>query len=501
MNRMTARLFRSAAAGAVTASGIGLGAFNAWWVALIVGVPLVVAGVAILPRATRISELPRFRRGVTTGSVPIEITAMTRSTLAGGDDQPTLVTARVTPADDTEYEGRWISAMARGHFTSLTGDPQTTLPADRIPSRTACTPGFSSSPGRRAALYPLAMVVAGAVVLFGVPESVWNVDLSLSSTDTAVGAVSDVSTLDRRRDALLSAVQSTDTSARHNILSLTFADGGSDRAQVYDPATGEAVNLWISGGEVRQSRSSTNLRKPSTFDATEVASTDIATIVTEMGRRTSAFAGAVGFSDLTIARGAPGQPVLLSGTFENPDDITDDHIIEATPAGRVAEFFQPGDFTAAFATLGAALSDAGIPTTEPVLTRLEIRGLAGNTPIMFAGQIQNSGGALAAFSTGSTAGQVVVVPGRFPEVTSRPSRSRPAGFRFDDVGAATFDSVRRQAMQRGAVEVVDRNAIDIQATTDFQPAGTAVILVAIGDADNSEGTYTLGGQFLRAGYH
>ncbi|MEP9394196.1 hypothetical protein ABLE92_16870 [Gordonia sp. VNQ95] len=499
MNRITVRVIRSAVAGAILAMGIGLGAFNPWWAALVVGVPLVIAGVALIPRATRTSELPLFRRGVTKDAVPIEVSALTRSTLAAGDDQPTLVTAHITPRHDTAYDARWISAMSRAHFDAVAADPTTTLPPEQLPNRSGATPGFASSPGTRALLYPAVAATIGAAVLFGIPTAVWDVDAPIGSPGSLL-RLGDETTLDQRRDRLLSAVAASGPAASTNILSLTFADG-SDRAEIYDPGTGESVGLWVDGDTVRQSRSTTTLRSGSTFDATEVAATNMTAIADEMERRTEAFAGSVDFSDLRVARPRPDDGVLLTGTFENPEQITDDHVIEATPQGNVASYFEPGDFTHAFSVLRAALADAGIPTDGPVFTRWEIRGIADNTPIMYAGQIQNSGGALAEFATGTTDGQVSAVPGRFPELTTRPSDYRPPGFAMDDVTAATFDSVRRQAMVRGRVEPVDRNALDIQATTDFRSDGVPVILVAMGDSDGSEGTYTLRGEFLRAGYH
>ena len=60
--RVRLRLLRATIAGSLIAVGVGLGAFNDWWVALFFGIPLVFAGIAVSPRASRVSELPEFRR-------------------------------------------------------------------------------------------------------------------------------------------------------------------------------------------------------------------------------------------------------------------------------------------------------------------------------------------------------------------------------------------------------------------------------------------------------
>ncbi|MBD0862701.1 hypothetical protein IA539_16005 [Gordonia sp. zg691] len=100
------RLIRTVISGVLVATGIGLGAFNAWWVALFFGVPLVVAGLAVSPRPSRVSELPEFRRGVTADASRVEVEALTRSSLDAGDLQPSMVTATISPPDDTPYRAR-----------------------------------------------------------------------------------------------------------------------------------------------------------------------------------------------------------------------------------------------------------------------------------------------------------------------------------------------------------------------------------------------------------
>ena len=56
------RIIRGLAAGLLIACGIGIGAANPWWAAVVFGVPLIVAGVLLVPAATTRSELPQFRR-------------------------------------------------------------------------------------------------------------------------------------------------------------------------------------------------------------------------------------------------------------------------------------------------------------------------------------------------------------------------------------------------------------------------------------------------------
>lgn len=128
---------RAGLAGAIIAAGIGLGAFNPWWMAAFIGIPLILAGLLIAPRPSRISGLTTFRAGVSDRFVPARVEALTRSTLADEDQQPTLVTATISPANDTSYQARWITAMSRKDFQALTEDPLTSLPPEGLPPREA----------------------------------------------------------------------------------------------------------------------------------------------------------------------------------------------------------------------------------------------------------------------------------------------------------------------------------------------------------------------------
>ncbi|MGW0038619.1 hypothetical protein [Gordonia sp. NPDC003376] len=502
------RALRAVIAGVLIAAGIGFGAFSVWWIAMLLGIPLIVGGLVILPRAGRTSGLPVFSTGGPRSGVPMRVTALNRSTLGVDDAQPTLVSARITPPDDTAYDTRWLTAMTRVRFQTTVQNPRTLLPAEDLPSRTGMPPDLAAGPGWSAFLPPLIAIVVGAVVLFGIPETVWRIDTPTSTSTSSTGGAGTgsagnegMAVLGRRRDRLVRAIGEAGPDAQANVLSMTFDASGSDRAEIYDPTTGQSITLTVrDGGEVDQRRSPTTKRRGDTFATSVIATTDLSRMAATMTERTTAFAGDVVFEDMVVDRPDTGKDVLITASYRNPEQITETHDIQATPAGKVASFFDPGDFEAAFGVLRTALVDAGVPLDRPALNRLEIRGLGSMTPTMYAGDIQSSGGVLAEFVTDRTSGDVSVVPGAFPTVDLRSWSPRDL-FAFTDVTPAVFDEVRDQAMRRGDVEEIDRSAVDIQMTTTFQRDGDPVIQVAVGRSDGSEGTYSPTGVFLRDGVH
>ncbi|RPA19973.1 hypothetical protein [Gordonia sp. OPL2] len=500
-------MIRAVVAGTMVAVGIGLGAFNAWWVAVVIGVPLIVAGIAVLPRPSRISELPEFRRGTSADAVPIEVEAITRSSLDAGEMQPTMVTATVRPPDDTAYRGRWISSMSRSHFHSVVDRPFTTVPAGALPDRSpGQTPEFGDQPGRWALVYPAAAVVAATVLLLGVPGSVWDIDVSmpsvsgLSGDGGASGSEDPAVDLDDRKRSVLDEIAQLGPTASANILSLDLDEDDTTRAEVYDPTTGEAITLsnYSGRGWDEPRRGTTTKRRADTFRADEIAGTDLGSLTTTMGSRIQATRPGLTYVDMTISRPARGEPVLLVGAFGQ--DRMSDVEIQGRPDGQVAEFFDPGDFATSFRLARDALAGADLATDQPNLRRFEIRGTADNTPIMYAGQIQNSGGVLMEFTSPDRHGTLTVVPGEFPALSDYQGRSSAGDFSFDQVRPAVFESVRAQAMERGAIEPFDRSAVDIEATSIFAHDDEPVVKVELARESASAGTYSMTGQFLETGY-
>jgi hypothetical protein len=506
-NRTVRRVVRAGVAGVIVAAGVGLGAFNAWWVALVVGVPLIVVGIAVLPRPSRVSELPEFRRGTSTSAVPIEVEAITRSSLAAGEMQPTMLTATIRPPDDTAYRGRWISSMSRSHFHSVVDRPFSTVPAEALPDRApARTPEFGDQPGRWAIVYPAAAVVAAGVVLLGVPGSAWDIDLSMPSMSGISrgggesGSDDATAGLDDRKRTVLDQIAQLGPTASSNILSIDLDEDDTTRAEIYDPTTGEAITLsnYSGRGWDEPRRGTTTKRRPDTFRADEIAATDLGALTSTMGSRLHAIRPGLRYADMTIHRPVRGEPVLLVGEFGA--DSTSDVEIQGRADGQVAEFFDPGDLATSFRLARDAFTGAGLPTDQPNLRRFEIRGTADNTSIMYAGQIQNSGGVLMEFTSPVRYGTLTVVPGEFPELSDHRGRSSAGDFSFDQVSPDVFESVRTQAMTRGAIEPFDRSAVDIEATSVFQHGGDPVIKVELARESASAGTYSMSGQFLESGY-
>ncbi|MDL9937246.1 hypothetical protein QSJ18_10870 [Gordonia sp. ABSL1-1] len=510
MNRKPLRILRSVLAGIVLAATIGLGAFNSWWVALIVG-PLGIIGAftMLAPRPTRVSELPAHRRGSSSAAVPIRVEALTRSSLGTGEVQPTMVTATIDPPDDTEYQARWITAMTRGSFTSLVGQPHSTLAPTDLPPRPdgRRAPEFDDEPGRWAVIYPAIMVVTLCAVLFAVGGG-WHVSAprSISSLADAIDSGTDDSDtagsdLTKSLNTLLGAVdEHLGPQARDNLLSVQLSgESGSDIATVFDPRTGRATNVYVSGRSYTSPVPNT-LRKSSVFSAGDLASTDMGAIVARMKADATPFTGDLTFERLTAKRTDPGQPVLLTGTFDPPNDRRMSSVdIEATLDGSVAGYFDPGDLKRSMDLARSALTSAQLSLSAPAIRELRIRGTADGTPFpLEASNVQNSGGIVIDHVTPRQSATITIVPGKFPEVRTT-SGSTGEGVAFDDISLATLESVRNQAMTRGAVSDFDRNGVEIAVESEYYRDPPTVITVGVGPDDASEGTYSLTGEFLKAG--
>ena len=512
VNRTRLRILRAVLGGLLIAVGIGLGAFNAWWVALFFGVPLVFTGIAIGPRPSRISELDIFRRGTDRASVPIRVEALTRSSLDTDDLQPTLVTATVTPPDDTEYEARWITAMSRGHVQALTTQPFTTLPPDLLPARTSGddVPEFDDHPGRWAIIYPAVTVVALVALLFGVGQA-WHIGVTMPSISNAFDLTDDENPdySTKLRAALSTITDRFGPVGADNILSIRLDENaGSDYATVFDPNTGETTNIWMD--TARTSPTTDSRRKASTFTAADLARTDLTAIVNTMTAQVTRFGGDSEIEDVTIERPRGSDdgraPLLVSASFDGNTTIGSSGVtMQARPDGTVAEFFDPNDFARSFDLMRAAMVGEGLPLDMPVLTQFKIRSFAPNTP--YVGSAFNGGGVRIEYRMPGRYGNLEIQPGRFPELTDYRGRATADGFTFAEVSLATFESVRRQAISRGNVPPYDQDAVDIEMSDppffDAEDARTAgaraskwAISIAIADVKAAEGIYSTTGTFL-----
>ncbi len=507
-SRTRLRLVRAVLAGLLVATGVGLGAFNAWWVAVFFGIPLVVLGIAISPRASRVSELPEFRRGVTRDAPQIEVGALTRSTLGAEDMQPTMVTATVNPPNDTAYEARWITSMSKGHFQALASNPFTTLPPDQLPPRDQTeTPEFDDHPGRWAVIYPTVTLVTAAALLFGVAES-WTISVpSLpsfgSATDTPGRDDAEASLAERHQRLLDEIVEELGPGATRNVLRLSYnLDSSSDQAIVFDPTDGRATNINVWDGGSNASATPTMDRADKTFDAATINPGSLGDIAGSMQAEVTPIVPDARLDSFEIRRPQANEPVLLTGSLDPGDAFIRDVEIEARADGTVAKYFDPADFDVAFMVARAALPLAGIAPNAPELDDFVIRGIADNTPIISASSIQNSGGVLFRYTTPSRSGQIVIAPGKFPEASSSEGRYRPDGFAFDAISPQLFDRVRDDAMRRGSIPEYDRGAVAIDVTEPHLHDDTAyVIRVEMARVDASKGMYTLDGQFIKAAHY
>lgn len=497
MKRTAVRVSQAGAAGAVIALGIGLGAYNAWWVALLISIPLVVAGLVIAPRPSRVSELDVFGHSEHPQSVPVRVDALTRSSRTDDDLQPTLVTATISPPHDTAYQARWIASMSGSHFRSLTEDPVATLPPGRLPPREATrTPEFDDQPGKRAAIYPAVTVLVALTVLFGIGDR-WHItfDRPASPAPSAdAGPKTKTMNLNARRDGMIRAItEQFGPAASNNLLSLRFTGSGSDYGTVFNPVNGDTTIVYINNaGDAFTTPSAQVLRKDSTFAAGDIASTDLDAVADKMARQPGA-GGRLGDLDtLEIKRAGPGAPLILTGDFGSKS-------VDALPDGTVGEIFDPADFAVSFHKAREALALAGIAPSDRVLTNFEIRGTHRATPTAHASELQSSGGVLVEFHTGDRSGQIVVVPGELPEVTDEAYHSGSQTFAFDDIALEAFESVRAQAMQRGALEAYEREAVEIWMTDREIDEFRLAIRIELAGVEAAAGTYSVNGEFLAPG--
>ncbi|MGW8815207.1 hypothetical protein [Gordonia terrae] len=508
-NRVRRRLVRAVVAGSLIAVGVGLGAFNDWWVALFFGIPLVFAGIAISPRASRVSELPEFRRATSPDAPQVEVEALTRSSLTADDVQPTMVTATINPPDDTAYRARWITSMTKGNFQSLTDTPFTTLPPDALPPRDRTdTPEFDDQPGRWALAYPAVTLFVAGALLFGVAGG-WHVEgPSLSGFDSAIGSDDEssdeedaTSLADQHRRMLDAIAEEVGPQGVRNVLSLNYQiDSPSAYARVFDPATGRATNVNIGDGYSNSSIVPNTERANKTFDAAAIDPNVLGSLTEPMIAAVRPYSTEPELEKVEIERRGPDGPVLIEGTIEPGEGVVDDYVVQATPDGTVAEFFDPADFGKSFELARRELVAARVPLNAPVIEEFIIQGIADGVSPVTASVIQNSGGVLVRYRLGDRGGEVAVAPGEFPVATTSAGRYRSEGFRFDNISADTFDRVRADLMRRASVPEYDRNAVGVEVERNrVDEAQQFVIRMDIANTENAEAVYTLDGRFIKEG--
>lgn len=506
--RVRLRLLRATIAGLLIAVGVGLGAFNDWWVALFFGIPLVFAGIAVSPRASRVSELPEFRRATSPDAPQVEVEALTRSSLTADDSQPTMVTATINPPNDTAYRARWITSMTKGNFQSLTDTPFTTLPPDALPPRDQPkTPEFDDQPGRWALVYPAVTLLVVGALLFGVAGG-WHVEgPSLSGFDSAIDSDDgpdgddDGPTLaDRHRRMMDAIVEYQGAQGLRNILRLTYSlDSDSDQAIVVDPSTGRSTSINVSDDYSSES-TVPDFKRNLEFDAETIDAEVLGATVGPMESAVRTYAPEAEVETVTIERPDPGEPVLITGKIDGGDDITRDFEVQARPDGTVAEFFDPADFQKSFQLARDQLIAARVPLNAPVIEEVIIQGIADGVHPISASEIQNSGGVLVRYRIGDRGGEVSVAPGHFPLASMSSGRYRSDGFRFDSISAEVFDRVRTDLMERASVPEYDRDAVAAEVERNYiDEARQFVIRMDIAHTDDAEGLYTLDGRFIRLG--
>jgi hypothetical protein len=365
---------------------------------------------------------------------------------------------------------------------------------------------FGRYPANSTLLHPLITVLVAIALFLGV-GSAWHI--SVSTPDAGISSTTgddNESTQDPQEQVnrLLAQIRTLSPSAESNILSLYISRDGNDRAEVYDPATGESIGISYAASSDSWNGpepDTTDARSPRTFRGDDLTRMQFTAIVEEMERlvpEPSRY-----FESMTVKRDGDDKPVLATAAFG--DDIEDKVDIEANTDGVVATWFNPGDFQTSMTLAQEMLVETGIPTDQPFLTRVEIRGDPDAATIS-AGDIQNTSGVLVEYTDLKSSGTVSRSPGHFPSVRpygeNKAGRLREGSIAFTEVSAATFEQVRNDAMRRGNVDTFDRNLVDIEASYRYVRAlgeYQTVISVKVGPDPLREEVYSLDGQYLATG--
>lgn len=503
--RVAKRLLGATAAGLIIAVSIGLGAHNAVWVAVL-GCFGIVAGLAVAPRPSRTAELPEWELAGSSPGTRVRVDSITRSAVNAESTQPTVVSGRIAPVDDADYRATWITSMSKSHTAMLINSGTAKLLPVSVPPRQGTPPRFGDHPGIWAVIYPAVTLAACAALLFGVPANVWHVDVPTpqwSSDDDAADVQTNAAdeNLNTRLNAMVGEMSSLGSTA----LRIQFTDSG-DYGTFYNPDTGNqvSINRSADGKFGTRRESSSTQRDDDTFNSAAFAATDLTALVAAMQRRLERITGPTTLRTLELTRSADSAEPIATATFEHTASSSRTFTVAARPDGTVAEYFNPGDFVKAFELARDALTAQQIPLTRPVITRFEIRGTAQATPIMYAGAIQNSGGVLIDYTTPTKRGDIVLVPGEFPEVRTTVGTFRPPddGVTFTQLSPAVFNSVRAQAMSRGKVRAFDRDAVDIEAVDDdHYDVPAPFIRIVMSRSDAAAGRYSMTGKFLAPGYY
>lgn len=516
--RVASRLLIAVLAGLVLGACIGLGAHNAIWVAIVACVGIVGA-LAITPRPSRLTEIPQWELAGSSAGTRVRVDGVTRSSMNAASVQPTLVSGTVLPDDDVEYRASWTTSMTKSYADAVLSSGSAKLSPGSVPPRTdrgASAPSFNTQPGKWALIYPGVTLLSCAALLFGVPASAWHINVSMPTAGISSNAgqrndgvvaptTKDKGSLDDRLHAIIERAQALQPGATRTALSIRLDKSGYDYADFFDTNTGEQLSLYrMSNGEwLEPKRASTTQREDDSFDLATFHNTGLGQIVQGMHTKLHASGVDGDFDGVKIDRPYRAPAGIITTQFET-DSIVNSVSMQARADGTIAEFFNPGDFTTSFRLAKAALIEARLPLNQPIFSRFEIRGTASTTPTMFAGSIQNSGGVLMDFATGSRSGSLAIVPGEFPELSEYRGGGSPddAAISFNQVQPGVFESVRKQAMARGRVAAFDRNAIDIEAvSTSSYDVPPPFIRVEMSKSDAASGRYSMTGKFLLPDYH
>ncbi len=306
--------------------------------------------------------------------------------------------------------------------------------------------------------------------------------------------------LSARFAAALDQADRMTPSGSDSVLSVDVTPSEPIQVQVLDSSTGEALSSSSldEGGWTPVTRAPTTSRRAEAFTRHDVAGLNLTATAARIAASATAMGvprdDAAGDGSVQVARRPEDHKLVATFQIGSAD-------LEADQTGAL-----PG--TAPLATLPGLLPaittllrDNGFNPATVGLDEVQYMALRSGAQSIGASPIEIGGGVDIEVDGPGRTGDIVEVPGRFPDVTLRPTSSQRSGFTLSSVTAAVLDRIRTDVIARHGVDAVDRDAValDIGQAPADSPDGPMTIRMRVGPESDAAGVYRFDGAYVRAG--
>jgi hypothetical protein len=463
-------------------SGIGIAAFStlAW---LLIAIPLVVAGIAIVIRP------PERGLGLGLADVPFRATAIDRSAdPLGGDDEAMLI-GTVAPRGDVAREVTLRLPMSDEQVRRIASGEEVSLAARDVPAPgNTVTPSFSGRPPARAALSGAVALAVALAVLIAVPSRMFALSLprSVATAVPSVGERKDASTAVDLWEAALAHVRSVDPEALSTLLLVSADIGGwtvdahrGDDRYIHHRYT---KTFGMSDPEVDTRN---DARSRNIFTDQDFAALDIRDVVTRASAMFPTGTGEVRSIVLRRLDADAGRELRLRLTMASGV------VVEVLPDGTVAPWWDVTDVAETMRRVPEVLAAQWPPGAEAMLS--SFRFYASSTQYGSLGVEAN---------IGDQKRKIEVSAGKFPvERTVGAADSTPTPFVLDDVDPTRLRAILDDAARRSGVDDVDRRELSVTIFPRSRPNPSwpvARVAYAHADSDASLLYELRTGQYLGA---